>query len=136
MKRRKNKKKAAAPQQARARGLFGGHGNGPASSSAAAALMASRGGSTGFIGFGAFSDGAVSAAMAAPATAPDHDRARSADGRGAKLGAQSQPLCPFYPGPDEALALALKRLSKKDATTRLKALQQLEALVAEPARSA
>eukprot|EP00941_MAST-03F_sp_MAST-3F-sp1_P002792 g2792.t1 len=97
---------------------------GPASAAAARALLGNSNGKSGFIGFGAFSDGTVHTPSI-----------KSSMQSKANSKTASDNLCPFYTGPDEELALALKKLSKKDPTTRLKAIQKLNNLVCDSSRT-
>jgi hypothetical protein len=81
-----------------------------ASAAGAAAMLGANAG--GFIGFSSF---AAPAPAAAATTSPRPN--------------QTQSLIPYYNGPDSDLELTLKKVSKKDVITKMKALHEFRALI-------
>ncbi|KAG5190249.1 hypothetical protein JKP88DRAFT_175802, partial [Tribonema minus] len=95
------------------------------SSGGSAGLASLPGGSggAGFIGFSSFAANGSTFAAAADANAGSVQPA-------------ARPLPPFYDGTNSDLAMLFKRLTKKDPTTKLKALSQLQNLCSAAASAA
>lgn len=92
---------------------------------------------SGFVGFGAFGGAASSSAIASPAS-PALTRVKSAGG-GDAYDSDKTPGSPaadlLYQGEDSELRAVLRRVAKKDETTKLKALQDLCGLIRARASS-